>query len=132
METVRRILLADPESATRSVVAFCLREVHDVEVLACASGAEALERAAAFAPHLLVLDASLPGPDGFATLAALREQGVDSPAVFITARPDHGDDSRYRRAGAAATIAKPFDPLGVARALCRILEREAAGVPARP
>src|SRR5258708_33519246 len=42
-------------------------------------------------PDVIVLDVMLPGESGFAMCKAVRDQGVDTPSLMLTAR-DAGDD----------------------------------------
>jgi CheY-like chemotaxis protein len=112
--TVRKlskILLVDDQRDIRSIVGLALGKIGKFEVQVCASGAEALLAAPEFSPDLLLLDLSMPVMDGLATLAGLRERGIDAPAIFFTARLKPGDVERYRDLGVLGVIPKPFDPL---------------------
>ena len=106
-----KILLVDDQRDIRSIVGLALGKIGKFEVHICASGDEALASAAGFAPDLLLLDMSMPVMDGVATLKALRERGIDAPAIFFTARLQPGDVERYRELGVLGVIPKPFDPL---------------------
>jgi len=106
-----KILLVDDQRDIRSIVGLALGKIGKFEVHICASGEEALASAAGFAPDLLLLDMSMPVMDGVATLKALRERGIDAPAIFFTARLQPGDVERYRELGVLGVIPKPFDPL---------------------
>lgn len=122
---LRRILVVDHQRETRMVVEFSLGKIYGYDVVACASGAEALERAPGFAPDLVLLDVGMPELDGPATMQRLRAAGVAAPVVFFTSRQKPEDLARYAQSGALATIAKPFDPLKVARQLRRIWDGRA-------
>jgi CheY-like chemotaxis protein len=106
-----RILLVDDQRDIRSIVGLALGKIGGFQVKVCESGQEALENAAQFAPDLLLLDLSMPVLDGVATLKALRERGLDAPAIFFTARLHPKDAERYRELGVLGVIPKPFDPL---------------------
>jgi DNA-binding response OmpR family regulator len=106
-----RILLVDDQRDIRSIVGLALGKIGGFQVKVCESGQEALENAEAFAPELLLLDLSMPGLDGVATLKALRSRGVSAPAVFFTARLNAKDAEGYRELGVLGVIPKPFDPL---------------------
>ena len=118
-----KILLVDDQRDIRSIAQLALGKLGGFQLHACASGEEALREAATFAPDLLLLDVSMPGMDGTATLARLREQGVDVPAVFFTARASNDDVERYRALGAIGTIPKPFDPLKLGKQLRELWSR---------
>lgn len=111
---LRRILAVEDEPDLRAVIDLCLRQVGGFELLLCPSGEAALERAVAFDPDLLLLDVMMPGMDGPATLAALRALGLTAPAFFLTAKVHPTEVADLKARGAAAVVAKPFDPMGLA------------------
>jgi CheY-like chemotaxis protein len=57
----------------------------------------------------------MPGMDGPATLAALRQipDGRNLPVVFMTSRVQVQEVAAYREMGAADVIPKPFDPMAL-------------------
>lgn len=85
------------------------------EVALFASGAEALDGVAKFAPDVLLLDVIMPQMDGFETLAQLRASRVEySPVVaFVTGMSRPADQQRCIEAG-AAMISKPINPMALA------------------
>jgi diguanylate cyclase (GGDEF)-like protein len=105
-----KILAADD---TPSVIAL-LGEVlgADHEVLFATNGREAVERAAAEVPDLVLLDALMPELDGFATCAALKANRLtaDIPVIFITALEDEAEEVRALQLGAYDFISKPIRP----------------------
>jgi two-component system alkaline phosphatase synthesis response regulator PhoP len=58
--------------------------------------------------ELILLDVMLPGIDGFAVCRALREQGNNTPVLFLTARGDPADRVRGLQSGGDDYLAKPF------------------------
>lgn len=120
--TLKRILLAEDDPDIRTITGLALGMVGGFEVRACASGPEAVDAAAAFAPDLILLDMMMPGMDGLATLAALRRipAAASVPVVFMTAKVQAREVALYREMGAADVIAKPFDPLELAGAIQRL------------
>ncbi|HET9210073.1 MAG TPA: response regulator [Thermoanaerobaculia bacterium] len=112
---LRRILFVEDDPDIQVVATMALESLGGFSVFSCASGAEALSRFAEIAPDLVLLDVMMPGMDGPATLAALRQLpsgGV--PVVFMTARVQAHEIASYREMGAADVIAKPFDPMTLA------------------
>lgn len=112
-----RILYVDDEADIREVAVMALELDRELDVRACASGAEALAVAPGWAPDLILLDVMMPGMDGPTTLTALRERPETSgtPIVFITARTQAHEVERFLGLGAAGVIGKPFDPMTLAR-----------------
>jgi CheY-like chemotaxis protein len=68
--------------------------------------------AAEWTPDLILCDAMMPEMDGPEVLARLRKSKAlkSVPVVFITARAQPDETERLTALGAAAVIAKPFDP----------------------
>jgi two-component system OmpR family response regulator len=115
-EPLQRILIVEDDPDIREIARVALTLVGGFTVELCASGEEALNRAVAFRPHLILLDVMLPGLDGPATLRALRKvpTAAGVPVVFLTAKVLEPEIECYRAHGAAGIIAKPFDPMALA------------------
>ncbi len=65
---------------------------------------------------LMVLDVMLPGKDGFTVIGELRQAGVFTPTLMLTARGDPDDVLRGFAAGADDYLPKPFElPILIAR-----------------
>jgi CheY-like chemotaxis protein len=125
MASLSRILYVEDEPDIRAVALIALQTIGGFEVLACASGADALEQAAAFAPQLILLDVMMPGMDGPTLLAALRRipETAKVPAVFMTAKVQPAEVADLRASGAAEVIAKPFDPMTLAEQIRAVWSR---------
>ena len=82
-----------------------------VELVTASSGAEALQRALAFRPHIVILDLGLPDMDGYAVLEHLREVNDLSSTRFIalSGRSMPEDQDRMRAAGFHHQMVKPAD-----------------------
>jgi DNA-binding response OmpR family regulator len=126
-----RILVVEDERKVANFVRQGLEEEgHAVEV--AADGAVALDLGLADPPFdLIVLDVMLPKRDGFAVLRALREHGVLSPVLMLTARDAVGDKVAGLDAGADDYLAKPFafeEFLARVRALLRRGSEQRRGI----
>jgi DNA-binding response OmpR family regulator len=121
--SAKRILLVDDDDAIRQVAAMSLQVYGPYEVLAADSGAAALAQAEAFAPDLVVLDASMPGMEGPEVLKALRGLPAlrGTPVIFLTGRTQARDVGLFRSLGAADVVAKPFDPQHLAQRVAAAL-----------
>jgi CheY-like chemotaxis protein len=117
-----KILHVDDEADIREIARLALETVGGVELVQCASGCEALEVAPEHLPDLFLLDLMMPDMDGIQTLKKLREMPAfdRTPAFFMTARASDKDERVLRHNGAAAVIAKPFDPLCLADDIVRM------------
>jgi two-component system, OmpR family, response regulator len=111
-----RILYVDDEADIREVAVMALELDPELEVRACASGAEALAVAPGWMPDLILLDVMMPGMDGPTTLVELRKRPETGSIriVFITARTQAHEVERFMGLGAAGVIGKPFDPMTLA------------------
>ena len=119
---LQRILIVDDADDIRLVAKMSLQRVGKFDVLACASGEDAIRQAEAFHPDLLLLDVMMPGLDGPGTLARLRELPAlaSTPAVFMTAKTQQKEIENLKSVGAIAVISKPFEPMSLARDLAKI------------
>ncbi|MDJ0388481.1 response regulator [Roseomonas sp. E05] len=117
-----RILYVEDDSDIRTVASFALKAVGGFTVEACASGQEALARAEGFAPQLILLDVMMPGMDGPTTLERLRALPslAAVPAVFMTAKVQPQEITRYRGLGSLDVISKPFDPMTLSTSVRQI------------
>ena len=120
-----RVLLAEDDPRLADVLVQGLTEAGwDVE--AVADGLEAYGRALSDgAPDVLLLDWMLPGMDGLTVCRRLRDMGVRTPVLVLTARGDVRDRIRGLDAGADDYLPKPFD-LDELLARLRALVRRAA------
>jgi len=114
-----RILHVEDEPDIREVVKISLLLDPDLTVKSCDGGACALNEAADWQPDIILMDAVMPVMDGPQILAQLREdkRTATIPVVFMTARAQESEIERFRALGAAGVIAKPFDPLTLAKSV---------------
>ena len=126
--TLRNILHVDDEPDIREVVQLSLALMDGWNVHSVASGREAFAVLRDAAPDLVLLDYMMPEMDGTAILAALQADPATChiPVVFMTARSMSAEVARLVAAGAAAVIAKPFDPLKLGTQLLDIWHTETA------
>ncbi|KQN65339.1 diguanylate cyclase [Duganella sp. Leaf61] len=113
-----RILVVDDAMENVQILHQALRDEH--EVLFALSGEKAIEVALAQQPDLILLDAVMPGMDGYAVCAALEASPrlQDIPVIFVTALSQPEDETRALEAGAVDFISKPFN-VAVVRARVR-------------
>ena len=90
-------------------------EGHEVEVRH--DGRSGLQGVITESPDLVILDLMLPKLDGFRVLKSVREKGLDSPVLILSARGEEIDKVQGFRAGADDYVTKPF---GVLELLARV------------
>ncbi len=78
------------------------------DVATATTGSDAVAAARAGRPDLVVLDVMLPDLDGFEVIRRLRDGGVRTPVVFLTARDATDDKIRGLTLGGDDYVTKPF------------------------
>jgi CheY-like chemotaxis protein len=110
-QDARRILIVDDNvDAALSVERLLKKWGHDVET--AFNGPQALEKARAFRPHILLLDIGMPGMSGYEVARQLRAEH-EFESLVITALTGYGqaeDRRRSREAGFNHHLTKPPDP----------------------
>ena len=123
MAKAGRILQVEDDEDILFIARMVLADLGGYELLQCASGPEALEKAADFAPDVLLLDYMMPGMNGLAALTALRE--IDTiahvPAIFMTAKSLELAQDAATGLGVIGVITKPFDPVTLPDEIARLL-----------
>ena len=101
------VLIVDDEAGVRSALSGVLRD-EGYAVDAVESGEACLDRVTRAPYDVIVLDIWLPGIDGLATLARLRERRVDAPVVMISGHGNIESAVRAIKMGAFDFVEKPL------------------------
>jgi two-component system nitrogen regulation response regulator NtrX len=101
------VLIVDDEAGVRSALSGVLRD-EGYAVDAVESGEACLDRVTRSPYDVIVLDIWLPGIDGLATLARLRERRVDAPVVMISGHGNIESAVRAIKMGAFDFVEKPL------------------------
>lgn len=101
-------------------------EIEGYEVDVAADGQAGLAVARSGAPELIVLDLMLPGMDGYRVLKTLREEGIDTPVLILSARGEETDKVLGFHLGADDYVAKPFGLLELLARVDALLRRAAS------
>src|SRR5437667_5796611 len=102
-----RILIVEDEKKTAAFLAKGLREAR-FRVDIARDGAAGLSAARDHKFDLLIIDIMLPKKDGWALVTELREAGVQTPVIFLTARDSVRDRVKGLELGADDYVVKPF------------------------
>jgi two-component system cell cycle response regulator DivK len=119
----KRVLVVEDNELNLKL--FCdLLRAHDFAAEPVADGREAVAKARAFEPDLIVMDIQMPHVTGF---DLIREMKLDAglraiPIMAVTAYAGREDEDRIRAAGANAYVSKPIS-------LARFMEEVRALVP---
>ena len=117
------LLIAEDSADIAEVVTFGARMAWpDCRVSVATSGAEALELFAADPPDLVILDVSMPPPDGFEVCRRIR-QASEVPILMLTVLDATIDKIRALDLGADDYLTKPFDHLELMARLRSLIRR---------
>jgi two-component system cell cycle response regulator len=105
-----RILVVDDNPANLRLLSIMLSDGGYI-VHAANDGKSALRFLQNLLPDLIMLDARMPGMDGFQVCRALKAdtRTCDIPVVFVSASTDHADRMHAFESGAIDYIPKPLD-----------------------
>ena len=123
-----RILVVedDPETAGQIVDSLA---TGGYQVDLAVSGSEALRRGAASEYAVITIDRMLPDLDGIAVMRQLRDDGVATPVLIVSALGEVDDRVRGLRAGGDDYLTKPFAPDEMAARVEVLLRRRRAAAP---
>jgi two-component system copper resistance phosphate regulon response regulator CusR len=120
-----RVLVVEDDKRVARFIEKGLREASYAVELAD-NGDSGLRLALGGGFDVMVLDLMLPGRDGFDVLANLREKGVTTPVICLTARDSVDDRVRGLDLGADDYLAKPFSFAELMARIRALLRRGAA------
>lgn len=117
---MRILVIEDNEVLCENITSHLKKEGYDVDY--CLDGKEGLEYALSPIFDLILLDCMLPSLDGTTLLKTIRNQGIKTPVIMVTALGNVDDKVTGLDSGADDYITKPFsmkELLARTRALCR-------------
>ena len=122
------ILICDDDDMIVQIVTSKLRSIGR-EVVTASNGAAALQMIRSSLPSALILDAIMPGIDGFDVLKLLRAnpKTASLPVLMLTARRGKDDVTKALKLGANGYLAKPFSLGELAARVERLLDRTSNG-----
>jgi len=125
-EKLDKILYVEDDPDIQAIAVMVLDAISGFTLEPCSSGSEALRKAVAFNPDLILLDVMMPGMDGPETLHALRllPELANKPVVFMTAKVQSSEIESYKALGASDVVVKPFDPMTLSEQIRQIWQRQ--------
>jgi two-component system OmpR family response regulator len=124
----QRILVVDDERSIVDAVATALRyEGYHVEE--AYTGRDAFTAVTQTEPDLVVLDWMLPDIEGIEVARRLREQGLETAVLFLTAKDAAENKVQALRAGGDDYVTKPFSLAEIVARIEAILRRTAGVLP---
>jgi DNA-binding NarL/FixJ family response regulator len=126
-----RVLLADDQRVVRDGLVLLLGLLPQVEVVgAAADGDEAVERATALRPDVVLMDLRMPRCDGVEATRRLREQQPDIKVIVLTTYADDRSVIEALRAGARGYLTKDAGGAEIQKALLQVVSGQAVIDPA--
>jgi DNA-binding response OmpR family regulator len=115
-----KVLIAEDERSIRSLLRTYL-ETEDMEVFEAADGQQALDVATRESPDVLLLDLSMPPPQGMEVLRRVRQLPRRPGVVILTAYGSVSLAVEAMRLGAFDFLEKPIDPEALIAIVCRLI-----------
>ncbi len=103
-----KVLLVEDEKRLAAAVRYLLKE-NKTDCDVAYDGESGLNMAEEGDYGVIVLDIMLPGKDGFEVLKQLREDGINTPVLMLTAKDQVSDKIKGLNLGADDYLTKPFD-----------------------
>ena len=123
----KRLLIADDDTDMRLLLAEYFRRL-GFQVDERENGPAALEAAIRGPFDCFIFDVSMPGMSGFDLLRRVRDRGIQTPTLFLTAHDALSDKVEGFEAGADDYLAKPFSPRELEYRVEALLRRGSATV----
>jgi DNA-binding response OmpR family regulator len=114
-------VIEDDESVRRSLVLNL--ELEGFKVITAEDGEAGVELVSAQQPDLILLDVMMPKKDGLQTCKELRNSGISTPLILLTARSAEVDKVLGLELGADDYLAKPFGMLELLARVKALLRR---------
>ncbi len=121
-----RTLIVDDSQTTRSTCAAVLEQLGHTEVQEACDGLDALSRIGLFEPDLMLVDWTMPNMDGLTLVRQYRARGGTARIIMLTASSEQSRLLEAFRAGASASVVKPFTPDVLAQRIEATVARAAA------
>jgi DNA-binding NarL/FixJ family response regulator len=113
-----RVLIADDHAVVREGLKLYLDMQEDIEVIGeAADGDEVIERSGAIRPDVVLMDLVMPGTDGVAATARIKEEHPEIHVVVLTSVLEDDSIRSALRAGATGYLLKDAPPADVAEAI---------------
>lgn len=123
-----KILISDDEPGMRILLKQTLEDLEEkgVELLTADNGKKTLEYIKTEKPELVILDAMMPGINGFEICNIIKnELGMeDTYVLMLTARGQEFDKQKGREVGVDVYMTKPFDPDEIVEKVVDVLRLE--------
>jgi DNA-binding response OmpR family regulator len=119
---VTRILVVEDNADLAFALTTALQS-EGFDIAVAGTGPEGVEAARGRSADLIILDLMIPGFDGYRVIRTLRENGIDTPILVLTARGEEADKVKALRLGADDYVTKPFGAMELLARVDALLRR---------
>ncbi len=103
-----RVLIAEDSPANQKLIQAILRKV-GIDPVLVENGKRAVEAAASRPFDLIFMDMQMPVMNGYEAAKSLRDRGITTPIISLTAHALKGDEEKCLNAGCSGYLSKPID-----------------------
>lgn len=121
---MKRVLIVDDSAFMRMLLKEKLSNLGQTEIFEASNGKQAIETAKKQKPDLILLDIILPDITGETILRNIRNAGVQSKVIMVTAVGQKTVIERCEKLGVSGYIVKPFEDEKITK-----LIQETCGIP---
>ena len=117
-----KLLIVDDSLIIRKAIVQYIKD-YDIDIVGSVSNGEsALKLFKRFKPHVVTLDITMPGLDGFTVLEQMIKINHDCKIIIITALKDKATGLKALKLGARSIIVKPFNPQKIKEIFNQIID----------
>ncbi|MBN1816859.1 MAG: response regulator [Sedimentisphaerales bacterium] len=102
-----KVLVAEDQPPSQKLICIHLEKL-GFDVTAVSNGQEAVDTALVCPFDVIILDMQMPKVSGYEAASLIRENGIETPILALTAHAMSGDKEKCITAGCNGYLAKPF------------------------
>lgn len=121
-----KVLLVDDSDTLRMIQKGILTQLGYAQIEEASDGLEALGKAGAFEPELILVDWNMPNMDGFTFAKQYRDQGGTTPIIIVTTLAEKSQAVESLDAGIDNFIIKPYTLEELSQRIGETMDRIAA------
>lgn len=105
-----KVMLVDDSKTMRTIQKNVLAQIGYTDVTEACDGQDALSKAKAEPPDLILLDWNMPNMDGMAFMKTFRQENKETPIIMVTTEAEKSRVIEAIKAGVNNYVIKPFTP----------------------